>query len=117
MSAPIPEPAVNYAVGRNLAGYLPESDVVVFDTWRDAAEYLASEMKCYADTDDDAVWQTLPDDHADDEMPSMLATVESILRDDPPKDGQEFGAIVEDNDGRMISFWLMFTDEPVSDES
>jgi len=36
----------------------------------------------------------------------MRATVDSILTDDPPVPGKPYGALVEDNDGRMVSFWI-----------
>lgn len=118
-----------YTVGRNRPGYLPESDPYYVGTdAQDAREALTTMMHEYAGQDDENRWLYLTGlsreeaiaagypvkdtgpfwttDFGDDN-PSMLATVESILTDSPPEPGQEYGAIVEDNDGHDVSFWLM----------
>jgi hypothetical protein len=46
---------MNYAVGHNVSGYLPESDVYVTDTFADAQAYLIHELLFaadYAETED-----------------------------------------------------------------
>jgi hypothetical protein len=53
---------VNYAVGHNIAGYLPECDVFVTDVFDQAKRYLISEMleaADYAETEDIATDLTL----------------------------------------------------------
>lgn len=115
----------HYHVGHNLSGYMPEADVWRYDELEDAREGLASEMRAYADADDDAARCYLDEtavledytrdeagniDYGDD-APSMLATVEAMLRDDPPHSWGEAGYLVEDSRGRMISFWLSSCDE------
>jgi len=41
--------ASNYACGHNMPGYMPESDVEIFDTFADARDYLVDELRRYAD--------------------------------------------------------------------
>jgi hypothetical protein len=104
-----------YTVGRNLAGYMPESDTFTTSDPALAVQVLESTMRGYADTDDDfAAWAVAGE--GEDDGPMMLATVESILRDDPPQEGEEYGAIVEDNAGRDISFWIYVEEVESLDE-
>lgn len=108
-----------WIVGHNLAGYMPESDVLAFDDYAEALNALVEEMRYYADQDDDAAWETLPADRADDELPSMLAQVGAIVTDEikPGHLSGDVGFILEDNAGRPISFWLQWSDESEADES
>ncbi len=96
-----------WAVTTSIAGYLPESDPLLFESWAAAAEGIAEHMREYADRDDDAAAECLPADAHEDDQPAMLAVVSSILRDDSPAAvGQSWGAWVEDNAGRRIVFEL-----------
>lgn len=80
---------------------------------RVAAEALASEMREYAEADDDAAMDDLPEDAADDDLPSMSAHVEACLRDDPPAEGKDWGYVIGDAADRSISFWLAWTDDRI----
>jgi hypothetical protein len=40
---------MNYAVGHNIAGYLPEADVYVTSTFEDAKAYLIHDLLFHAD--------------------------------------------------------------------
>lgn len=94
-----------WVVTTNIAGYLPESDPLLFESWSAAAAGIAAHMSEYADRDDDAAADTMPEDAFEDDQPAMLATVASILRDNSPAAvGQPWGAWVEDNSGRRIVF-------------
>lgn len=118
----------NWVIGRNMAGFLPESDPFVTDDWEHAAFCLREDMREFAEFDDDFTYQWLMDtaDMADypdyessgygDDEPSTMATVASILKDDGPRDGQEWAGWVEDNQGRRWEFWLHATEDPVTDD-
>lgn len=110
-----------WVVGHNLAGYLPESDVIAFDDYSDALDALVSEMRFYADSDDDSAWELIQSDPdaADDEAPSMSAQVGAIVTDEvkPGHLSGDVGWLLEDNSGRMVSFWLQWSDESDADES
>lgn len=128
LNAPHPGPVVIWTTGRNIAGYLPESDPTYHGTREEAASALAEEMREYADRDDEITWETLPsdeetarangyavtDDGIDygDDVPAMRATVDSILADDgPDRPGEDsaardWDAWIEDGRGRRIVFWL-----------
>lgn len=113
-----------YSMGRNIAGYMPESDVTWYADREEAARALADKMREYADRDDESAWELLPGDAETarahgyavaedgsidygDDTPAMRATVDSILTDDGPEacnDG--WLAYAEDSSGRMIAFWL-----------
>lgn len=122
---------IHFHVGHNLAGYLPEFDVACFkadedtsqeEAARAAVEWFESMATEYADEDDEATQAGLPTDPVTarehgydvsngaidygDDAPAMRATVDSILKDDPPKEGQDYGMTVEDGLLRMVSFWL-----------
>ena len=45
------------------------------------------------------------------EQPAMRATVDSILKDDPPQEGKEWAAIVQDERERPIVFWLNWSND------
>ena len=49
-----------YTAGHNIPGYLPESDVETFDTYRDAADWLRQEMMRAADGIADVYGETSP---------------------------------------------------------
>lgn len=98
-----------WTFGFNLAGTSPNPDNVHdVDTREEACQALRSEMREYADRDDDNTAETLPDDAADDDQPVMRATVDSILTDDGPDcmPDRDWSAWVEDGSGWRIEFWL-----------
>jgi hypothetical protein len=99
----------------NHPGFLPESEAQCHLTREDAAVAVGDDMRYYADMDDEDTLATVdPSAYADeeaywasDDVPCMLATVESILRDDgPERVTGEWGARVEDGAGRMVYFGL-----------
>lgn len=94
-----------WTVGYNIAGCLPDSEPASFDTWEEANEHLVIEMRHYADTDDDDAFDSA-ESTLDIDPPAMLATVDSILKDDPPVKDKEFVASVEDNRYQRIEFWI-----------
>lgn len=115
-----------YSIGHNIAGYLPESDVAWYADRGQAIAQLVSDMREYAERDDEASWEALPgdaetarahgyavtDEGVDygDDAPSMLAQVESVLADDGPDESETaetpWYALIEDGSGRRIAFWL-----------
>jgi hypothetical protein len=95
--------------------YLPESEPQCYLTREDASRGIGDDMRWYADGDDDSAYDAIdPAAYeseeafwASDDVPSMLATVESILAHDGPEHVTgEWGARVEDGAGRMIYFGL-----------
>jgi hypothetical protein len=107
-----------WIVGHNLAGYTPESDVLAFSDYTEALSALVEEMRYYADADDDNAFDSLPADAFDDDQPAMLAQVEAIVRDEikPGHLTGDVGFILEDNQGRNISFWLQWSADDSADE-
>lgn len=70
---------IKYVAGYNMAGFLPESDPVEFDSFDDAKDYLASELDLHADYMD-----TDDRDHADnivDAVRDWIAPNEIDVRD------------------------------------
>lgn len=111
-----------WVIGHNLAGYMPESDTYAYADRADAARALIDLMRDYADRDDDAAYEWLPADAHDDDHPTMLATVNSLIADRDGPDGNgitgDWGYVIEDACGRPISFWLMWSPDrdPDSDD-
>lgn len=106
----------SWVIGRNLAGYLPESETYAYATWNDAMNALEAEMRDYADTDDEDAIQELDSESLDDDWPSMLAHVGAIWTDDTPTSG-DWSVQVPDSRDRPIVFWIQFdpTREPDSE--
>jgi hypothetical protein len=84
----------------------------------EALSALVEEMRYYADADDDNAFDSLPADAFDDDQPAMLAQVEAIVRDEikPGHLTGDVGFILEDNQGRNISFWLQWSADDSADE-
>jgi len=98
---------MTWAVGHNQPGYLPESESMIFDEWSDAKDYFVEMIKEYADDDDTAWDEPLPDDDDEKDMGSMRANVDAWLRDDfRPDDGTEIDATFTQNDDWPHAFWL-----------
>lgn len=121
----------SWVIGHNMAGYLPESDTLALADWDDAATGYRVMVVEYCDTDDDHAYDVLtelaalfPQDYPDresgggygDDEPSMRATADSILTDDPPLPGQEHGMVIVDGDGRPIAFWLTWSPDRLPDD-
>lgn len=103
------EPIRTYVIGHNLAGYCPDLDSVevIAGTWSEACELFRIIVREYADRDDDAAYDAMPEDAHEDDHPTMLATVDSILTDDgPERCGLPYAITVEDGSGRHVAFWL-----------
>ncbi len=123
-----------WVVGRNLAGYLPESHTYAFRDWNEAYEQFVLLACEYADEEDDLAYEWLqenavPEDYPDyansgygDDEPSMLATVKAILRDGDDRahgltgTNEPAGMALEDSNGRRIAFWLDWSDDREPDE-
>jgi hypothetical protein len=105
-------------------------DTAAFLSWQAARDALISDMRDYADRDDDAAWDTLTLSPADDyprdengepdygdDTPTMLATVDSMRVDGDiaPDAGREWTTALEDNDGRTIWFGLSSHDSSECD--
>jgi hypothetical protein len=108
-----------WVIGRNLAGYLPESDTYAYPDHAEAAEAFVEMVREYADDDDERNDEHAEPDWADDDYGTMRATVDSILADgDATGPDGGMGMVVGDSDDRPISFWLMWSDdrEPYDDE-
>lgn len=130
---PAGKPSGAWVTGHNIAGYLPEADTHAVQTWQDARDAFVATVQEYSSDNDEAAYQLLsetadPADYPDyesngygDDEPAMRATVDAILQDDGPDTpafrGKDFGMVVEDNDGRLISFWLQWsTDRTPGDD-
>jgi hypothetical protein len=102
-----------YHVGHHPPGHLADDEPACFDEWWLAANYLLVLMQEYADADDEAAYVVIGNSPAPRELlldngyPRMRAHVDAVLQDDPPREGVDYSAAVEDNDGRVIAFWLM----------
>lgn len=113
----------HWTISHGLSGYLPMSDddSIAWQDWSEARDALIADMRDYADTDDDAAWDsltmvpasdypTLEDGSPDygDDAPSMLATVNSMVSDGDvaPFADAEWSGWIEDSDGRTIYFSL-----------
>ena len=115
-----------WVIGHNLAGYSPEADTEAYETRDEAVSAFVTMVEYYADRDDDATWDVVTSEYdsendvPEDEMPAMLATVKSILKDDGPNApdlaSKDYGMLVEDGRGRDISFWLQWSDDSEPDE-
>lgn len=121
-----------WSVGYALSPYMPDPDHVHhYRTWERGREALESELRFFADGDDESWWEHLdwlrserPDEVTDDDAPRTLAQVEAILRDDGPANGESWGCLLETNDGNVWTFWLdaipdeeaEFEDEDEEDE-
>lgn len=98
-----------WVAGHNLAGYLPESDTVAYETWKDAVAGMVADAQDYADRDDDHNDDMADETWTDEDYGSMRAEVDSTLADDGPRDeGKPFEMCITDNDGRHIVFWVQF---------
>jgi hypothetical protein len=97
-----------WTVGHNLAGYLPESDLKVYDDWAEAFTGFLEEMKDYAESDEDLA--VILDSKA-----SMLIQLDEWntrwAADGPEGENIPVGAIFEDSRGRLISFWLQWSED------
>jgi hypothetical protein len=95
-----------WVVDMNLVGYLPNSDeVTAFATWDEAEVYYRDFVKNWAERSDVDY-----EDH--DGAGSDLATVLSILADDPPQEsGGDYGMIIHANDGNSYSLWMAWSDD------
>jgi hypothetical protein len=102
-----------YHVGHNPPGYLAESQPACFDEWWLAANYLMVLMTDYAEADDEAAYVVIGDSPAPHELlldggfPRMRMHADLVLQDNPPREGVDYSAAVEDNGGRLIAFWLL----------
>lgn len=102
-----------FHVGHHPPGYLADQKPACFEQWDHAANYLAVSMEEYGDADDEVAYELIGNSPAPRELlldcgyPRMRAHVDAILRDDPPQEGYDYSAAVEDNSGQLIAFWLM----------
>lgn len=108
-----------FVVGRNLAGYLPESDTDAYATFPEALTAFENMAKEYADKDDEANDELEESDWTDEEYGSMRATVDSILADASRlhvgADERSAAMIVQDSDGRPVSFWVQWEESREAD--
>lgn len=100
---------MNYAVGHNMPGYLPESDVEIFTEWEDAKRYLIDIMERDADFYDDTARQDGNDEN--DERHDLAESLSSECEDLNLDNGPEWGTIVGN-----VSYWIMLTDEEPEEE-
>lgn len=86
-----------WTVGRNIAGYLPESDVTPFLDYADAVDYFRTEVEQAPDALADDEDCTCVDGGELCEFDSLDAEVKSYLADDVPAvvNGRVFGAARE----------------------
>jgi hypothetical protein len=116
-----------WVVGRNIAGYMPESDTMSFVEWSDAWTAMWDEARRYAD-EDDALWEELPcsceaegrTEHRDECYGTMRATVDSMSTDaamDPTAQDTDWSMTVNDYNDRPIAFWVQWNGEEVADDA
>lgn len=92
---------MNYAVGHNMPGYLPESDVWITGDWESAKQYLIDEM----DRTGDFFFDTDQEDEAD----ALSAEMEDLNLDNGP---EWCSSVI----GNQV-WWIQLTDEePEEDE-
>jgi len=97
---------MGWVVGRNLAGYKPESDVTVYLTLEDAKAGLADEMRYYAEEDDEEEISA-GYDRDEETYPTMGAHAAAIIRDEIECAHDFTGDrtfYLEDGRGRLIAF-------------
>lgn len=88
-----------WTIGNNQPGCLPDSDPTSYGSWSDAWEALQSDMREWADEDDQG--------HDDeDETGSTLATVEAMLADENPLPNMDVCITLTTNNDWPRVFWL-----------
>jgi hypothetical protein len=91
-------------VGKNVPGYLPESDVTHTETWREALEALRDEI----DRDADGLFDFLPQEHLE-EYDGAMAEIREILKgkDEEEGDGMYYHLPSSSSDRDLgISYWV-----------
>jgi hypothetical protein len=104
-----------YHTGWVYEGSLFGEEPSCYEEWAVAADSLIELMKQMSEDDDanalgSVNWESVEDQFAwfeSDEAPAMAATVASILKDDPPHEGKNFSAVVEDHELRRLRFYLL----------
>jgi len=98
---------MNYAVGHNMPGYLPESDVEIFSTFEDAKDYLRGELISYADHVADVVGfdETLDDEN----VSGVLMAYDQVAGWTEPD-------TLYTSAHPGLAWWIMETDEEVTDD-
>lgn len=114
-----------FHTGFNIEDSLWSEEPACHAEWQVAAESLIELMRNYADEDDaqaleEVDWDQMSPEREksyfdSDDAPAMLATVASMLRDDPPVEPEDYTASVEDHQYRRVAFWLrqVMCDDPV----
>lgn len=98
-----------WVIGRNIPGYLPESDTYAFTDWAEAESAYREMVREWA-IESDEEYSTLTSlSPGGDYLGSDLATVESILADDPPQTDQDYSMTVFSNTDDHIALWLMWS--------
>ena len=100
--------------GWNFAGQEPIEDPACHSLYQDAAASLAEMIRDYAHSSDEAAYDLAdPDAYESDEeywtsddAPKMAATVGAILRDDGPREPNDFEAVAVNHLDRTVLFWL-----------
>lgn len=116
-----------WITGRNIAGYLPESEPMSFVEWSDAWTAMWDEARRYADEDDE-LWEELPcscaaegrTEHREDCYGTMRATVDSMAADaatDPTARDTEWSMVVHDYNDRPIAFWVAWNADEVAEDA
>lgn len=102
--------ASGWHIGKNVPGYLSESDTIHTETWRDALEALRDEI----DRDADGLFDTLTQEYLE-EYDNALAEIREILRgkDEEEGDGMYYHLPSSSSDRDLgISYWV----EPCTEE-
>lgn len=108
-----PDEPTYYAVGHNMPGYLPESDVWVTDDHDAAKRSLIDDMERDADHYCDVAASIVDDDPTEAERLRTLADEISAAQQDLNliSAGSEWGEIIGN-----VSYWLNVTEEAPSDD-
>lgn len=110
-----------WVYGHNLAGYLPESDVMAFADWPDAKAGFEEMLTQYCQADDETAMDIAEDararlfdedDTTDDRVPEfpdsadMMERASNLLAGTPMVEGKGYAVQLPDHRGRVIELWL-----------
>lgn len=100
-----------WTTGSNRPGYLPETDVHAFAEWADAAEYLRTAMREWADDVDEQARENGQEDDTRADVDAVLS-VDGFGTWTP---GTDYTAVVTDPDGHGMAWWIQWSPDATPD--
>jgi hypothetical protein len=104
-----------YHSGWNIEDEQPSEDPACHDNWTDSAKSLRELTRSYGQGHDDTALETIDLDNYDgdyqkfwdsDNVPTMLAHVQAVLRDNGPVEPRNYEVGIPDHLERTVLFWL-----------